>query len=151
MKITRAVKEATTIVALGVLLLSLLMQGVYLLVVLLSPALTWHYSFVLGNLLMGTAVILNFFLMALSINGAVEGDPELAQKRVRFNHTLRSLMMVAFLVLAFLLPNVFNIVATAVPVTFPQIAVIVYNVFHRKGQSSDTDNPDAEEVTGTGE
>ena len=147
MKLSRAVKEATTVISLGVLSLSFLMQAIYLLVVALSPALTWHYSFLLGNLLMGATVVFNFFLMAVGINSSVGADPEFARKKAQFSHTLRSLLVIGVLVLAFLLPQVFHRVATVVPVTFVQISVLVYNLLlHRKGGSTSQ-----EEVTDTSE
>ncbi len=132
MKIDRSVKEATAWVALGVLFLSVLMQLIYLIVVLIAPTLSWHYSFLLGNLLMGVTVVLNFFLMSLGIQNAVSsGNEEFARKRVRYSQSLRSLMVIAVLVVAFVFRNVFNIVSTIITVAFPQISIYLIRIIRR--------------------
>ena len=61
------IKE-TKYVAIWVLMLSALMQAVFLVIG------RWDYTVLLGNLLSGSAVILNFFLMGIGIQRALEKE-----------------------------------------------------------------------------
>ncbi len=129
MKLDPSVRRATLIVAAGVLICSIIMQLIYLIVVLLSP-LTWHYSFILGNLLMGTVVILNFFFMSYGMQQTIaSGDTDGVRRRVQFNHLLRNLLMIGTLVIAFVFHQHFHIVATVVTIAFPQVTVLLSRLF----------------------
>jgi hypothetical protein len=131
LKIDHSVKEATGIIAIGVVGLSLLMELIYGIVVLIAPTLHWEYSFLLGNLLMGVTVILNFFLMALGIRRAVDSeDPAIAKKKMQLSQMLRSILIIGILIMAFLLPC-FHIVSTIITVAFPQITVFLARLIRR--------------------
>ncbi len=129
MKIDPQVRRASLIVAAGVLVCSAVMQLIYLIVTLATP-LTWHYSFVLGNVLMGVAVTLNFFLMSLSVQHTVAaGNADNVRLRIRLSYALRSLMMLAVLIVSFVFRQHFHIVATVITVSFPQLAILVARKF----------------------
>ncbi len=132
MKLEPAVRRASLIVAVGVLICSVIMQLIYLIVVLASP-LTWHYSFLLGNLLMGVAVTLNFFLMSVGVQKSVAtGNPDGIRHRVQLSYTLRSFLMIGILVIAFIFHRHFHIISTVITVAFPQIAVFASRIFLRE-------------------
>ena len=68
MKIDATVKKETKYIALWVLLLSALMQSVFIVIG------KWDHTVLLGNLLSGAAVILNFFLIGITVQKALEKE-----------------------------------------------------------------------------
>lgn len=87
-RIDPTVKKETGYIAGWVLLLSAVMELVFLL--------TGHmdYTVPLGNLLGGVAAILNFFLMGWTIQRAVGLDEKAAAAKLKLSQLLRMLMLV---------------------------------------------------------
>lgn len=129
-KIDPAVVRETKYIALFVIALSAVMQCVFLILG------KWDMTVLLGNLFIGSAVILNFFLMGLFVQKAVMQEQKEAKKTVTLSLTLRNVMMFAFLAVAVLLPSVFNLWASVIPVTFPRIAVFCAPLFGKKTKDS---------------
>ena len=125
-KIDSAVMRETRYIALFVLALSVIMQAVFLLIG------RWDKTVLFGNLFIGFAVVLNFFLMGLFVQKAVALEPKEAKKTVQTSMALRNVMMFAFLATAVLLPKVFNIWASLIPVAFPRIAIAFAPLFGKK-------------------
>ena len=124
-----AVKKETGYIAAWVILLSLIMEAVFLLLR------KWDLSILFGNL--GGAVISigNFFLMALiatrAMNRGVEtGKPEEAAARVKATTMTRLLGCV---LLCVLLIAVFktNVYATLIPMLFPRIGIVFWPKFNK--------------------
>ena len=124
-----AVKKETGYIAVWVILLSLIMEAVFLLLR------KWDLSVLFGNL--GGAVISigNFFLMALiatrAMNRGVEtGKPEEAAARVKATTMTRLLGCV---LLCVLLIAVFktNIHTTLIPMLFPRIGIVFWPKFNK--------------------
>jgi len=130
-KIDPAVLRETRYIALFVLALSAVMQCVFLVIG------KWDKTVLLGNLLIGSAVILNFFLMGLFVQKAVTLEPKEAKKTVQLSMMLRNVMMFAFLAVAVLLPKVFNLWASVIPVAFPRIAIFCAPLFGKRKDSSE--------------
>ena len=88
-RIDPTVKKETGYIAGWVLLLSAVMELVFLL--------TGHmdYTVPLGNLLGGVAAILNFFLMGWTIQRAVGLDEKAAAAKLKLSQLLRMLMLMA--------------------------------------------------------
>ena len=84
MKVTEAVKRESIYVAIWVGVLSLLMEAVFLICG------WWETGVLLGNILGGAAAVLNFFLMGLSVQKAVEKDEKETglRKILNFGHTI---------------------------------------------------------------
>lgn len=129
-KIDPAVLRETRYIALFVLVLSAVMQAVFLVIG------KWDKTVLFGNLFIGCAMILNFFLMGLFVQKAVTLEPKEAKKTVQASMLLRNVMMFAFLAVAVLLPKIFNIWASVIPVTFPRIAVFCSPLFGKKSNGS---------------
>ncbi len=130
-KIDPAIIRETRYIALFVLALSAVMQAVFLIIG------KWDLTVLFGNLLIGSVLVLNFFLMGLFIQKAVTQEPKDAKKTVKTSMMLRNVMMFAFLALAVLIPAAFNIWASLIPVTFPRIAVFCSPLFGKnKGDSA---------------
>ncbi|MBP3301043.1 MAG: hypothetical protein J6M34_06030 [Clostridia bacterium] len=117
-KIDRAVWKETVYVALWTLILSALMQAVFLILG------KWGLSVLLGNFWGAAGAVLNFFLLGIGVQHAVsQNDPKKAQTVIRLSHTLRLLMLVVFAAVGVLVP-VFQTVAAVVPLIFPQVAML---------------------------
>ena len=75
MKTDKTVLRETAYIALGVLVLSLFMESVFLVVG------RWDWTVLTGNLLGAAAAILNFFLMGRTVQKAVSDEADTAAKR----------------------------------------------------------------------
>lgn len=156
MKIQPAVKKETTRIAVGTCALSLVMIVVFALLGRLNLS-VW-----LGTLLGTLVAILNFFLMALSVQKAAsrmngvtlppeeEADeesadgaeakapptdvPQLKQAKqgMHISYTLRMLMLVAFAILVLSLQSVFYPVPAAIALLFPRVIVSVIGLMDHK-------------------
>ena len=111
-----AVRRETAYVAVFTLVLSVFMQGVFLILGF------WNWKVPCGNLLGGGAAVLNFLLMGKTVQTSMELEPDLAKKRVRYSLTLRLFMEGAAAVVGVLL---FDPFATVIPLFFPRIAVFL--------------------------
>ena len=137
-----AVKKETGYIAVWVVILSLIMEAVFLLIR------KWDLSVLFGNLGGAAAAIGNFFLMALiatrAMNRAIEnGKPEEAAARVKATATFR---LLGCLGLCVILIAVFktNVYATLIPMLFPRIGIAFRPMIDRKRgiQSQETEGSD---------
>ena len=121
-----AVKKETGYIVVWVVLLSLVMEGVFLIIG------QWDLSVLFGNLGGAVIVIGNFFLLALVVSKAVaQGQPDKAAARVKASAGLRLIGMGA---LCALLIGVFktNVFATLIPLLFPRIGLFFRPMIDRK-------------------
>ena len=112
-----AVKKETGYITVWVLLLSLLMEAVFLIIR------QWDLSVLFGNLGGAVLAVGNFFLLAYTVSRAVDkGKSEEAAQRVKATATLRLIGVGA---LSALLIGVFktNVFATLIPLLFPRVAI----------------------------
>ena len=124
-KIDPAVIKESKYIAVWVVLLSVLMEAVFLIIGM------WDYTVLLGNLLIGVTVILNFFLMGLSIQNALEKEEKEAKNTLKLSRTYRMLMLFVVIVVGVVLP-VFNMWAVVIPVLFPRVAIAFRVLFNKK-------------------
>ena len=124
-KVDATVLQETKYVSVWVLILSVLMQSVFLVIR------KWDYTVLLGNLLSGAISVLNFFLMGLTVQSALGKDEKEVKNAVKLSQTYRSLMMFAMLAVGVLVP-VFNTLAVVIPVVFPRISFIFRPMFDKK-------------------
>ena len=117
-KIDPTVIAETRYIAAFVAVLSLLMEGVFLVLG------KWDYTVLLGNLLTGSVSILNLFLLGITITKAMTKDEKDMGSFMKLSKTYRSLMIlaVAGIGLGF---KCFNDVAVILPLFFPQIGIYV--------------------------
>ena len=125
-----AVKKETGYIAVWVVLLSLVMEAVFVITGY------WNLSVLFGNLGGAAIAIGNFFLMALIATRAVErgldsGKPEDAARRVKATAAPR---LLGCLGLCVILIAVFktNVYATLIPLLFPRIAIAFRPLIDRK-------------------
>ena len=124
-KVDATVLQETKYVSVWVLILSVLMQSVFLVIR------KWDYTVLLGNLLSGAFSVLNFFLMGLTVQSALGKDEKEVKNAVKLSQTYRSLMMFAMLAVGVLVP-VFNTLAVVIPVVFPRLSFIFRPMFDKK-------------------
>ena len=125
-----AVKKETGYIAVWVILLSVIMEAVFLVIR------QWDLSVLFGNLGGAAVAVGNFFLMALiatrAVNRAVEkGKPEEAAARVKATATVRLLGCLAICVLLIAVFKT-NLFATVIPLLFPRIGIAFRPLIDRK-------------------
>ena len=124
-KIDSTVIKETGFVALMTLVLSVLLQSVFLVIG------KWDYTVLLGNVLGALAGIANFFLMGLTVQASLGLEVKDAKSRMKLSQTLRTLLMFAVAVVGYLVP-VFNLITVVIPFLFPRIAVTVRAIMIKK-------------------
>ena len=124
-KIDSTVIKETGFVALMTLIMSVLLQAVFLVIG------KWDYTVLLGNLLGALAGIANFFLMGLTVQSSLGLEVKDAKSRMKLSQMLRTLLMFAVAVVGYLVP-VFNLITVVIPFLFPRIAVTVRAIMIKK-------------------
>ena len=125
-----AVKKETGYIAVWVVLLSLIMEAVFLLTGY------WDLSVLFGNLGGAAAAVGNFFLMALIatriMNKALEaGKPEDTVSKVKATASARLLGCVGLCVILIAVFKT-NVYATLIPLLFPRIGIAFRPMIDRK-------------------
>ncbi len=117
-RIDSAVVRETFFVGTVVLILSVLMEAVFLIIG------KWDYTVLLGNILGIIAAVGNFFLMGLSVQNALDKEERDAKNTMKLSQTLRLLMLVAVCAVGYFIP-VFNILAVVITLLFPRISFLI--------------------------
>lgn len=125
-KVDSTVVKETTYVALVTLVLSVLMQSIFLVLG------KWDLSVLFSNVLGAFFAVLNFFLMGLTIQFSLGKEVKDAKNRMKLSQTLRTLMMFLVAVVAYVV-SYFNIIAVVIPFLFPRIAVTLRGLTIKKG------------------
>ncbi|MBR3819434.1 MAG: hypothetical protein IKJ41_09860 [Clostridia bacterium] len=121
-KIDSTVKKETLYIFLFTIVLSALMESVYLIIG------KWDYSVLLGNILGAVAATANFFIMGLTVQNALGKEEKDAKNLMKLSQSLRMLMLFAVALVGYLVP-VFSLVAVVIPFIFPRIAVTLRALF----------------------
>lgn len=124
-KIEPVVYKESVYICVWVLILSALMQAVFLVIG------KWDYTVLLGNLLGGAAASLNFFVMAIGVQRALEKSPDDAKKAMKLSQSLRFLALIVIAAVGAVL-KCFNTIAVLIPLLFPQIAVFLRPLLDKK-------------------
>ncbi len=117
-RIDKIVLRETRYIALWTVIFSVIMQAVFLIIG------KWDVTVILGNILGDVAVVLNFFLMGLTVQKAVEKEEKEAKSLIRTSQTARLFMMFLFVVIGVTAP-IFNTWSSIIPLVFPRIAVAI--------------------------
>ena len=124
-KINDVVVKETKYIAYFVILFSVIMESVFLVMQ------KWDYRVLLGNLLSGTAVVLNFLFMGISIQKALEKDEKDAKTAIKASQSLRTFFLFVVVAIGVAVP-IFNIWSSLIPLLFPRIAIALRPLFNRK-------------------
>ena len=134
MKVEKVVKQETLYIGVMGLIFSVLMQAVFLV------GKWWTWSVVWGNLFGFGVALLNFFLMALTVQVAVEQSPDDAKRTMKKSQSKRSLLLIVAMAVVCLV-DCFNLWAGLLPFLFPRIAV-AFRMFGNK-KDGQIPTPDA--------
>lgn len=123
--INPAIKNMTSYIALATLIMSALMEAVFLIIG------RWDLPVLFGNLLGAGVGILNFFLMGLGLQKALDKDEKDAKATVAFSHTMRFFLLALVLILAAVL-DWFNLLAVVISLIMPTAAVYMSAMVSKK-------------------
>ena len=115
-KISQVVYKETLYIAIVCSLLSLVMEGVFLIID------QWDLTVLFGNLAGLAVVVANFFMMAVTVQRAVEKDEKGAKDTMRLSQSGRFLMLIVFAIIAYYVSFI-NTIAFVIPYLFPRIAI----------------------------
>lgn len=132
MKIDPTVKKETIYVCVVTLILSMLMESVFLILRM------WQLTVLFGNLAGAGIGILNFFLLGLSVQKAVKNEETRAKEILRASHALRYALMVVLVLIAILIPSVFDMWATLISLLFATVAVYTRAIFNKDKRKGTT-------------
>ncbi|MBQ8382344.1 MAG: ATP synthase subunit I [Clostridia bacterium] len=124
-KIDPTVWKETGYIAVWMLIFSVLMQAVFLIIG------KWDYTVLLGNVLGAAASVLNFFLMGLTVQNALQKEEKDAKNAMKLSQTYRTLLLLVAAILGAVLPC-FNLWSVVIPLLFPRIAIAFRPLFDRK-------------------
>lgn len=124
-KIDATVKKETLYIAMATIILSTLMQAIFLITG------KWDYTVLLGNLLGAVAAIGNFFVMGLGVQKALGKDEKEAKSVMKLSQTVRMLVLFVIAMVGYLVP-VFNTLAVVLPYIFPRLAITLRPFFMKK-------------------
>ena len=126
MKLSGAIRKEMTIVALGTLLCSLILQGVFWLLSL------WDKTVLLGNLYSWLLSCLNFLWLGLTVRKAsAYEDPDAASRKIKRGQLLRWILVGVLVIVGVLLHRYFHTVAVLVPLLFPQLVLILRGILRK--------------------
>lgn len=123
-KLDKTVVKEGCFIALGVLVLSVIMEAVFIIIK------RWDYTVLLGNLLGGSIAVLNFFLMGITVQNAIGKTEKEIRNRVRSSHIMRMFLISIGLIIGIVLPC-FNSIAAILPYLFPRIAISLRPLFFK--------------------
>ena len=124
-KIDSTVINETKYIAAFTIILSVLMQSVFLILG------KWDYTVLLGNLLGASAAVGNFLLMGITVQNALGKDEKDAKSLMKLSGSLRMLMLFVVAMVGYLVP-VFKVLTVVIPFIFPRIAVTLRPAFNKK-------------------
>ena len=116
LKLNDTVKKETLYIAYWVLIFSAIMEAVFLIIG------KWDIYVLLGNILGGAAGVINFLLLGITVQKAVEKDEKDAKGFMKASQSLRTFMLFVIAALGAAL-SVFNIWSTLISLLFPRIAI----------------------------
>ena len=124
-KIDAVVIKETKYIGLWTLVLSLLMQAVFLVIG------RWDYTVLLGNLLSGAAAIVNFLLMGITVQRALGKEEAEAKTFIKMSQLYRFLFLIVVVVIGVVLPC-FHSLSAVIPMFFPRVAIAIRPLFDKK-------------------
>ncbi len=125
------IKRETAYIALATLILSAFTEAVFLVIG------KWDLPVLFGNLLGAGVGILNFLLMGLGLQKALDKDEKGAKATVSFSHTMRFFLMAVVLVIA-VLSGWFNLLTTVLGLFFPSVGVYMRSFAMKKNSKEES-------------
>lgn len=144
MKLQPASKKEIKRIAVGTGICDLILLAV-LFVLSLEGLLTFNYTVILGTAVGSLVAILNFTVMCLTIQKAVDISEQKQMKSfIQGSYNGRLLLQAGWIVVAFLVPH-FNVIAAAAPLLFPNLTIFYLQSKGKLVEPSDRKNPPSDE------
>lgn len=122
MKLQPASRKEVKRIAIGTAAFSAIELGSFFLLDLLGTA-AFDYRVILGTLGGALIAVLNFTIMCLTIQKAVNiGDKKTMKSFIQGSYNGRLLLQAGWIVAAFLIPHI-NVIAAALPLLFPNLTI----------------------------
>lgn len=118
LKLNDTVKKETLYIAYWVLIFSAVMEAIFLIIG------KWDIYVLLGNILGGGTGVLNFLLLGITVQKAVNKDEKEAKNFMKASQGLRTFMLFVIAALGAAL-SVFNIWSTLISLLFPRLAIAI--------------------------
>lgn len=118
------VVRATKYIAVWVIVLSVLMQATFIFFD------EWDYTVVFGNTLSSGAVILNFYLMGITVQRALSKSENDAKTAMHLSQLYRFLLLLTVIVIGVTTP-IFHTWSVILPLLFPRIAIAFHPLFDK--------------------
>ena len=125
-KLDPTVRKETLYILSCSLIFSALMQSVFLICGF------WSLRVLFGNLLGAAVAVLNFFLLGLTVQSVLNKEEKEIKARMKSSQSLRNLMLFAVALIAYLLSDVFHLLAVVIPFFFPRLAIAIRPLADRK-------------------
>lgn len=119
------VVRATKYIAVWVIVLSVLMQAAFIFFD------EWDYTVVFGNTLSSGAVVLNFYLMGITVQRALSKSENDAKTAIQLSQLYRFLLLLTVIVIGVTTP-IFHTWSVILPLIFPRIAIAFHPLFDKK-------------------
>ena len=144
MKLQSASKKEIKRVAVGTAVCDLIMLA-GLFVLSLGGVGKFDYKVIVGAIGGSVVAIINFTIMCLTIQKAVDITEKKQMKAfIQGSYNGRLLLQAGWIVVAFLISHV-NVIAAAIPLLFPNVTIIYLQYKGRLVEPSERKNPPAEE------
>ena len=124
-KIDKVVLKETKYITAWMLIFSAVMQAVFLVIG------RWDYTVLLGNLLSGTAGVLNFLFMGIAVQQAVKKEEKDAKQHMKASSAARTCALFVITVAGVALPT-FSTWTVILPLFFPRIAIALRPLWDKK-------------------
>ncbi len=141
-KLNPTVRKETAYIAVWVLILSVIMEAVFLLLR------KWEIPVLTGNLAGGITAVANYLLLGITVAGAAGGPPEKVALKVRSSMTARMLGMAGVCAIAVGVLHT-NVYATVIPLLFPRIGIAFRPAVDRR-RGKNAPGPDGKDPAGPG-
>ncbi len=130
MKVDKVVKKETINIAIGILICSVITQFIFLII--------GRYSLgvLLGSVYGGAVVLLNFFLMGLTVQNATKiADQKEAKKRIQFSYSMRQLGLFLLIGAGMYIATtsgVFHWFPILISIIYPRIIIAAETMYEKK-------------------
>ena len=118
------VVRTTKYIAVWVIVLSVLMQAAFIFFD------EWDYTVIFGNTLSSGAVVLNFYLMGITVQRALNKSENDAKTAIQLSQLYRFLLLLTVIVIGVMTPC-FHTWSVILPLLFPRIAIAFHTLFDK--------------------
>lgn len=126
--VKKETKRITVVTFSGVVLMWILF---FILHLVTPKSVPFDYTVFLGGIGGGFIAVLNFFLMALTVQGvAAQTDEDIAKNQMKASYRQRLMLQVIWMIVAMIVPC-FQVVAGIAPLLFPSLGIKAMAVIKR--------------------